>query len=149
MNHLKTLFPDASLSNLTDAATNATSTDEAVEKFLDSTQSVSAPESSSKEGTCSWKCRKFQSFYELLEDYQKSVETDSFVLQVNRCELWRTALGFYKKALNNPKLLMKSFEIRRFFIAVCLIYLLREQIICRSNICKNFFAEPFFLRILP
>jgi len=106
LEHLKTLFPDGNLKELTSAADNATTTDDAVETFLNATISAPKPES---EGTS--KPKTFKSIEELLENYRYDLETEPFVLHVGRTEIWRVALGFYKKALNNPKLLWKSFEV--------------------------------------
>ena len=117
LSHLKTLFPDADLKSLNAAASNSITSDEAVEKFLTNNSPLPT-------GTLNAICevgnsntnqhKKFKSFSELLDDYRKIIENDTYTLKVNRDELWRVALGFYKKALNNPKLLWKSFEVHLF-----------------------------------
>ena len=49
---------------------------------------------------------------DLLDDFKsKYVANEPISLNVDRNELWRTALGFYKKALNKPEMLKRAFEV--------------------------------------
>jgi len=107
--HLNTLFPDGNSKLLNAAALDSTTTDQAVEKYLKSVSSSShnMPSTSTTSGTT------FQSFQSLLDAYQEKVSTSAapLTLTLKREELWRSALAFYKKAINSPQDLFKSFEV--------------------------------------
>jgi len=92
------------LKHLNAAALDSITTDQAVEKYLKSVSSSShnMPSTSTTSGTT------FQSFQSLLDAYPS---TAPLTLTLKREELWRSALAFYKKAINSPQDLFKSFEV--------------------------------------
>ena len=56
---------------------------------------------------------EIDSFRELLEQYMKdNLNTDVYKLLIERDELWRGAVIFYKKAINQPANLFKSLEVQ-------------------------------------
>ena len=54
---------------------------------------------------------KFEILRELLEGFQRLITSDVYVLKVCRDEIWRCGMGFYKKAMKNPNILVKDFEV--------------------------------------
>ena len=54
---------------------------------------------------------KFEILRELLEGFQRSITSDVYVLKVCRDEIWRCGMGFYKKAMKDPNILVKDFEV--------------------------------------
>ena len=55
---------------------------------------------------------RFTSLIDVLADYRKSInKEETCTLLVKRDEIWREALIFYKKALNNKEVLKQKFEV--------------------------------------
>ena len=54
---------------------------------------------------------KFESLRELLEGFQRCVTSDVYVFKVCRDKIQRCGIGFYKKVMKNPNVLVKDFEV--------------------------------------
>ena len=107
LGELKVLFPDKENDELRSAACNNVCLNDAMDIVLSpSSTKIQCSTSSTKNTTT------HSSFSHLLMEYREGITSEEYVLKIDRGEVWRTALGYYKKTINNPKLLWKSFEVR-------------------------------------
>ena len=114
---LTDIFPNHSMSWLRNVSRDTKSLDEAIDIILskrstDSDCTISEPKTPiGTESQTSSKQAVFGTLNEMLTCFRQQIMKSTEVLNVDRDELWRTALTFYKKAMKNPCVLKKDFEV--------------------------------------
>jgi len=128
LSHLQNIFPNQPFEELKNASLSSSDINEAVDKLLNpltSTANLSTerlcsiqPCSSSSIQPCSSSSlqvptdSRYKSLHCILKDYrEQEIKSQNYSLTVNRKEIWRVGLTFYKKAYKNLQTLQKDFEV--------------------------------------
>ena len=91
---LQTVFPDKSIELVEETVLSSQTMEDAAESLCEE-------KGQSTQSSCT-------NLSEILCSLQKPVDIDEYTITVDREELWRSALGFYKKAMMDKSKLMKS-----------------------------------------
>uniref|UniRef100_A0A7M5XKK5 HECT domain-containing protein n=1 Tax=Clytia hemisphaerica TaxID=252671 RepID=A0A7M5XKK5_9CNID len=115
LEQLKVLFPKGNERNVARAAFDSITTDQAVEKYLQLNE-IEEKKSGSEAASGSRneiEETNFERFDDMLDHYRNKYLTEEKTcsLNVQREELWRVAQAFYKKAINDPEILFRKFEV--------------------------------------
>ena len=87
--------------------------------------------------------RKFESFRELLQGFQRSITSDVYVLKVCRDEIRRYGMSFYKKVMKNRNILWKTLRYY-FWCSFPNCAEIRISLVTFTTCCKSFFIADFF-----
>ena len=109
MDELSEMFPDSPKNKIEVAAKKAATLEEAANQVCEFQEEIvmvtSVPE------TCTDEKLYFASTESVVESFMANVKTDDYSLTVDRDEVWRGALLFYKKALCNSDILRNNLTV--------------------------------------
>ena len=108
---LSDVFPDHDMEVLIEHVNTSDNLADAAESLLSTMEKKCEQKVLSSTSSSSGLTDEFGSLKELLFDFQLTVIEDILKLEVNRSEIWRIALAFYKKCINKPNQLKRTFEV--------------------------------------
>jgi len=122
LSQLQNIFPNQPFEELKNASLSSSDINEAVDNLLNpltSTGNLSTerlcsiqPCSSSSSSLQVPTDSRYKSLHCILKDYrEQEIKSQNYSLTVNRKEIWRVGLTFYKKAYKNLQTLQKDFEV--------------------------------------
>ena len=115
INHLREIFPTHSEDILKRAMNTSENLEDTVQNVLDmSTKVVNEIRQSNitSKGRFS-ESKVFSGLKDIMKDYRKELN-GVHCLEIDRSEIWRMALRFYKKALQKADVLKKEFSLSHF-----------------------------------
>ena len=107
---LKRIFPDHDSEQLKSILRTALSLNDAIDIVLDDKVDLPKSINISPSQDQASSLQKFFSTNALITHFQKDIE-EVMKLNIDRVELWRMALSFYKKSMKNPHELKKALEV--------------------------------------
>ena len=111
---LQNIFPDRAIENLENAAAKSSDIHSAVDIVLNQEMELSptAPGPTQLTASTQHKNEEVTTLQQLLYNFrEESLSTQEIKISVDRDEIWRCGLVFYKKCINNPNRLKMSLEV--------------------------------------